>query len=181
MFVSVTTTILFVVSSEPCRHWFVIPIMVCGFLIGIDFVDWLRGRMDLFDPVGILGFLGFHTLFLAPLLHVSMDYWMSFITPPPDWREWLGKMGALNAGGLSVYAVVSRVWKAPARPRLPRIWVRNPGFVLAAALVLTAAIQTSGGCLDPVYTSLPTPDPFASVLSASSPSDPHGRMPHQST
>src|SRR6185295_10167226 len=128
---------------EPCRHVFVIPIMVCGFLIGIDFVDWLRGRMDLFDPVGILGFLGFHTFFLAPLLHVSLDYWMPYITPPPDWREWLGKMGALNAGGLCVYAVVSRLWNAPRTPRSPKIWrIRKPGFVLAVALAVTAALQT---------------------------------------
>jgi hypothetical protein len=143
MFLSVATTLLFVAFSEPCQHWFVIPVMVCGFLIGIDFVDWLRGRMDLFDPVGILGFLGFHTFFLAPLLHVSLDFWMPYITPPPDWREWLGKMGALNAAGLCVYAIVSRLWIAPRNPRPPRIWrVRKPGLILAVALVLTGALQT---------------------------------------
>ncbi len=143
MFLSVSTALLFVVFSEPCRHVFVIPILLCGFLIGIDFVDWLRGRMDLFDPVGILGFLGFHTFFLAPLLHVSLDFWMPFITPPPDWREWLGKMGALNAAGLCVYAVVTRLWDAPHLSRRPKIWrIHRPGLVLAVALVATAAIQT---------------------------------------
>lgn len=140
---SVATALLFVAFSEPCRHGFVIPIMICGFLIGIDFVDWLRGRMDLFDPVGILGFLGFHAFFLAPLLHVSLDFWMPFITPPPDWREWLGKMGVLNAGGLCVYAIVSRLWNAPRNPRPLRIWrIRKPGFVMAVALAFTAALQT---------------------------------------
>jgi hypothetical protein len=142
MILTVTATLLFVAFSEPCRHWFVIPIMLCGFLIGIDFVDWLRGRMDLFDPVGILGFLGFHMFFLSPLLHVSLDYWMPYITPPSDWREWLGKMGTLNVGGLCVYAVVSRLWKAPRIPRLPKILIHNPGLALTTALVVTAAIQT---------------------------------------
>jgi hypothetical protein len=143
MFLSATITLLFVAFSEPCRHWFLIPVMICGFVIGIDFVDWLRGRMDLLDPVGILGFLGFHAFFLAPLLHVSMDFWLEFITPPPDWREWLGKMGALNAGALCVYAIVSRLWSAPRNPRPPRIWrVRHPVLVLAVALVVTAVLQT---------------------------------------
>lgn len=142
MLLSVATALPFVVFSEPCRHPFVIPILLCGFVIGIDFVDWLRGRMDLFDPVGILGFLGFHTFFLAPLLHVSLDTWMPFVTPPPDWREWLGKMGALNAAGLCVYAAVSRLWGAPRNPRPAGLWqVRHPGFVLAVALVFTAALQ----------------------------------------
>lgn len=143
LFLSVATTLLFVAFSEPCRHGFIIPVMVCGFLIGIDFVDWLRGRMDLFDPVGILGFLGFHTFFLAPLLHASLDFWMPYITPPPDWREWLGKMGALNAGGLCVYAIVSRLWRASRTPLPSKIWrVRDPAFLLPAALILTAALQT---------------------------------------
>jgi uncharacterized membrane protein len=142
MFLTVATALLFVACSEPCRHWFVIPIMMCGFLIGIDFVDWLRGRMDLFDPVGILGFLGFHMFLLAPLLDVSLDFWMPYITPPSDWREWLGKMGTLNAGGLCVYAVVTRFWKAPRIPRLPKISVHRPAFALTTALFLTAAVQT---------------------------------------
>ncbi|HEV3028643.1 MAG TPA: hypothetical protein VG457_13780 [Planctomycetota bacterium] len=116
--------------------------MLCGFLIGIDFVDWLRARMDLLDPVGILGFLGFYMFLLAPLLHVSLDYWMPYITPPPDWREWLGKMGIFNAGGLCVYAVVTRLWKAPRSPRQPRTLVHKPAFYLTTALVLTAAMQT---------------------------------------
>lgn len=142
MLLSVATVLLFVAFSEPCRHLFVIPVLLCGFLIGIDFVDWLRGRMDLCDPVGILGFLGFHTFFLAPLLHVSLDFWMPYITPPPDWRDWLGKMGALNAGGLCVYAAVTRFWSIPRKPAPRRIWrIRRPGLVLAVALLLTAGIQ----------------------------------------
>jgi hypothetical protein len=92
-----------VVSSGSFLHWFLIPVLFCGILIGIDATDWFRGRMDIFDPVGILGLLGIHFFFLAPLLHVHWDYWMSYIDPPPDWRDWLGGMAILNCLGLLVY------------------------------------------------------------------------------
>jgi hypothetical protein len=133
---------LFLVFSEPCRHVFVVPVLICGFLIGIDFADWLRGRMDLLDPVGILGFLGFHTFFLAPFLHVSLDFWMPFIAAPPDWRDWLAVMAVLNAGGLGVYLVVTRMWRAPRPPPASGPWkVRRPVPALVVALILTAALQ----------------------------------------
>ena len=49
----------------------------------------------------------------------------------------------VDAAGLCVYAIVSRLWAAPRHPPPPRIWrVRDPAFLLPAALVLTAAIQT---------------------------------------
>jgi hypothetical protein len=61
---SVAVLLPFVALVPACPHWFIGPVLVCGILIGIDFVDWLRGRMNLFDPVGILGVLGFHAFFL---------------------------------------------------------------------------------------------------------------------
>lgn len=93
----------FILSSDQFLHWFIIPLFVCGVLVGTDAVEWFRGRMDIFDPVGILGLIGVHFFFLAPLLHVSWDYWMSDVAPPPDWRDWLGGMAILNAAGLLAY------------------------------------------------------------------------------
>ena len=139
---SLAILVPFLALSVPCRHWFVVPVLVCGVLIGIDLVDWVRGRVDLFDPVGILGVLGFHTFFLAPLLHVSLDEWMAWIRPPPDWREWLGKMALLNISGLAVYAVVCRFGR-PRKPEAPfRLWqIRKAGAILLVALMVTAGLQ----------------------------------------
>jgi hypothetical protein len=83
-------------------HWFLAPVLFCGAVIGLDAGDWISGRLALFDPIGVVGMLGFHFFFLAPLLHVVWDSWMR-IPPPPDWRDWLGAMAVLNGLGLLVY------------------------------------------------------------------------------
>ena len=82
----------FLVASPPMAHWFVVPVWLCRMLIGRDAVDWFRGRLDLLDPAGIIGVIGVHFFFLAPLLHVAWDSWMLYVEPPPDWRPWLGGM-----------------------------------------------------------------------------------------
>src|ERR1700730_14595673 len=77
----------FLLASAQTAHWFIIPVLFCGVLIGCDAIDWFRGRLSLFDPAGIIGLVGVHFFFLAPLLHVTWDSWMLYINPPPDWRD----------------------------------------------------------------------------------------------
>src|SRR5438552_1320042 len=55
--------------SSECVHWFVIPVFACGLIMYHDAVNWLRGMLDPFDPVGLLGVFGVHFFFFAPLLH----------------------------------------------------------------------------------------------------------------
>jgi hypothetical protein len=93
----------FLLASEKVAHWFVIPVFVCGVIIGVDAFDWFRGRVEIFDPAGIIGLLGVHFFFLAPLLHVVWDVWMPYVVPPRDWRDWLGGMAIINAVGLLMY------------------------------------------------------------------------------
>ena len=93
----------FLVASEKVAHWFVIPIFICGVIIGIDAADWFSGRMGIFDPAGIIGLLGVHFFFLAPLLHVVWDVWLPYVDPPHDWRDWLGGMAIVNVVGLLMY------------------------------------------------------------------------------
>ena len=140
--------VAFIASSDKFLHWFIIPVALCGVLIGIDAVDWLRGRLRLLSPIGIVGVLGFHFFFLAPLLHVLWDYWMRYVVPPDDWRPWLGGMAALNLAGIIVYRVgrsltLSRRTRAQ-RPR--RVWqidARLFPAVMLAALLLTTALQVA--------------------------------------
>jgi hypothetical protein len=95
----------FLMSSSAFEHWFLIPVGMCGVLTGIDGIAWIRRRVDLYDLVGILGLFGFHFFFLAPLLHVEWDLWMPDVSPPPDWRDWLGYMALLNVAGLIAYRI----------------------------------------------------------------------------
>lgn len=98
----------FLIGYEQTAHWFLVPVWFCGVLIGCDAVDWLRGRLNLFDPAGIIGLLGIHFFFLTPLLHVTWDSWLDYVEPPPDWRDWLGGMAIVNAVGLVLYRVARK-------------------------------------------------------------------------
>ena len=105
-----------VLRSDEFHHGFIVPVLLCGILIGVDAVDWLRSRCDVFDPVGLIGVLGIHFYFLAPLLHVGTQYWMGYIEPPADWRVWLEAMGWLNVAGLLIYRVSLRLLNAKVQP-----------------------------------------------------------------
>lgn len=100
------------------RHWFLVPVTVCGVLIGIDVVDWLRRRRDVLDPRAVIGLLGLHFFYLAPILHVLLDYWMREADPVSGWPTALGAMATLNAAGLALYRVVVSV--GAGRPRRER-------------------------------------------------------------
>jgi hypothetical protein len=142
------------VASEQTVHWFVIPVLFCGVLIGCDAVDWFRGRLSLFDPAGIIGLAGVHFFFLAPLLHVAWDSWMRYIVPPPDWRDWLGGMAIVNAVGLVFYRCAKRraalwgkrtgketVWRLN---RKPLLWGGGCGLMLSATLQIWIYAQHGG-------------------------------------
>jgi hypothetical protein len=88
------------------EHWFVVPVVLCGTVIGWDAVEWCRARIDTFDPIALTGLLGWHFFFMAPILHVMTDTWPRYVSPPPDWRPWLGCMAGLNFVGLTIYRVV---------------------------------------------------------------------------
>lgn len=134
-----------VLTSDQYLHWFMIPVTLGGALIGIDAVDWFRRRVDIFDPVGILGLLGVHVFFLVPILHVYWDSWMRWIVPPDDWRPWVGLMAGLNLMGLIVYRLTRSLIFRIGKPGLQRSvwWIEGKRFpiVLGAALLVTAVFQ----------------------------------------
>ena len=144
-------TLLFVASSDSFQHWFVIPVFICGVLAGIDAVDWLRGRVQTFDPVGLMGIFTTFTLFFAPLLHVKWDVWMWEVVPPPDWRDWVGRMAAINIIGLLAYLGSREFFSRKVFSRVCHrdtkwIWLPDPQmFWLVGVLLLcaTAALQAA--------------------------------------
>lgn len=131
-------------KPDDMLHWFLLPVTLCGVLIGIDAVDWLRGRMDVMDPVGWVGLFGVHFFFIAPLLVVLWDRQMNYLPAMPDWRPWLGRMGILNLAGLLLYRV-ARGWIRIPTNQIPRkIRVLQPRIfviILYFALCITFGLQ----------------------------------------
>ena len=147
LFVCSLVGLVFLALSPEVWHWFLIPVFVCGVIIGMDAADWLTGKLDVFDPAGVIGVYGLFFFFLAPLLHVVTDHWMMEVPPPPDWRVWLGWMAVLNVAGLLVYRT-SRSWlfrRGPIAFRRRTTWQLDPGrfrCLLLAALLLSLAGQS---------------------------------------
>jgi len=142
-FVIAITDILFMFSSDSLQHWFLIPVSICGVLMTTDALAWVRGRLDLYDPVGIVGLLGVHFFFFAPLLHVQWDYYMTDVAGPPDWRDWLGYMAILNAVGLIGYRLCRRLFPRKAKRHFQfwRIDNRSLRIFLPVCLLVSAVAQ----------------------------------------
>lgn len=104
VFLCTCIIIIFMLLSDEFFHWFIIPTYLCGILITIDAVNWMRGKINLLDPIGFIGIFGFHFFFLAPLLQVYWDFDIPYINNnPDDWRKWVGYLEILNLVGLILY------------------------------------------------------------------------------
>jgi superoxide dismutase len=117
-------------------HWFLIPVFVSGVLIGVDFFSWLRGKLDLLEPTGLVGAYGYYFFFIAPLLTVLWQYHTRELPVAPDWRDWIGGMAALNCAGLIIYLGTKNFLGRRTYP--PKtVWrIRHNRFVHIMALVL---------------------------------------------
>lgn len=134
-----------VLAEDKCIHWFVVPLVLCGTLIGIDLVKWARGQLDPLDPAGLIGLLGFHFFFLAPLLHVCLSAWITDLQEPPDLREWLGRMAIWNVFGLVAYRL-AREYVASRPDFQGRCWRwvidrRQFWFIVTLTLALAGLVQ----------------------------------------
>lgn len=96
----------FAAISPDCRHWYLLPLTLCGVLTGADIIAWLRGRFDTFDPRPLVSILLFHNMTLAPLLH---EAWQShtpdFSRQIEDWNPWFGQYSALCALGYLCFRI----------------------------------------------------------------------------
>ncbi len=99
-------TAFLVCLVPPMRHWMVVPVTACGVLVVPDVVDWARRRLDVFDPQAVVALVSLHFFFAAPILHVVLDHWPSFVPPAEDWRAALGRMAVVNVAGLLLYRLV---------------------------------------------------------------------------
>ena len=141
-----SATVCLLALSAPLRHWFVLPVALCGILVGADGARWLRGSLDVFDPGGLIGLLGIHFFFLAPLLLVAWDSGVQgWNVALSDWHPWLGGMACLNAIGLLVYHVILRLGASHGEQKRRRsVWKLDPvrfRAALAIAVALSVALQ----------------------------------------
>jgi hypothetical protein len=166
----VSIVLVLALNSPALNHWFILPVIVCGTLIAADLVDWARGRLDLFSPVGVLGVVGFHLLFMAPLLHVYWDYWAIVPDSPADWRPWLGAAAMLNAVGLMGYCAATQRSSRPVSATHTRnawsidwrsfyiLWL---GILLVSACAQVYVYLSFGGILGYMLASVEPGDAFA--------------------
>jgi len=66
--ISAAIALGFAAAQQSTLHWFLIPVTLCGCLIGTDMVKWICNRLDLYDATGLIALLGYHFFFIAPLL-----------------------------------------------------------------------------------------------------------------
>ena len=142
-FVLLATISVLTLIEPDLMHWFLVPIIACGLIIGKDAVEWLTGRCDPFDPKGVIGILGVHLFVIAPLAIALWDYDYDVAPSPQDWRPWLGIMAGLNAVGLLLYNGVARLVFRYLRFR-PRRWLVDENralIILFPALIITGLAQ----------------------------------------
>lgn len=100
--------IIFLFNSKDLYHPFIFPIYFSGIIIALDLVDWARGKIEVFSPIGFLGIFGFHFFFLSPILQVYWESGMNNVVEPQDWRVWLLGIGFINLIGLILYRFFRR-------------------------------------------------------------------------
>jgi len=136
----------FFISSETCRHWFILPLFLCGVLLGADAISWIRGKVDPFDPIGVIGLLLYLRYFIGTFFNVTLDYWIAYVPPPPDWRPWVGAMALLNLAGLLAYQTVRSVLGPKEPVRSQSIWVlRKHVFSLSLYFAMAIAVAVQAG------------------------------------
>jgi hypothetical protein len=117
-------------------HWFVLPAMACGILMGSDVVRWLQGLMDPFDPKGLIGIVIFYGFFIAPMLHVYWNIYGSELIFTGDPRHWLAVVGCANFLGLILYKLAQR-WSFKRTAPVTTVWQLIPVRILPILAIAT--------------------------------------------
>ena len=127
--------------NHAVAHWFLLPVMACGILAGVDIVRCARERLELFDPQTIIACLAFYGFFVAPVLHAAWNQYgvgnEMFLWG--DWRDWLGAMATLNAAGLVEYRTAQNMAFQKTKPSLVAWEIQSTRFYPFSLLALTAS------------------------------------------
>lgn len=145
LFLSGIIATVFIVIGPGCRHWLILPVMVCGVVSGTYVIAWLRGHIDTFDPVALIGLILYHGTFIAPLIHMGMDQfvpeWNSALGG--DWAPWFGRMAFFNALGLVAFALAERWMFKRTKPARTEWRLDRQRFITAMSVVLGISLIAS--------------------------------------
>ena len=144
VYISLVIVLIFLALSPQMWHWFIFPVFISGVIIGTDLIRWLRGKLPLFSPTGIIGIIGYHFFFVSFLLQIYWDHGMAYVISPLDWRPWLGGMAALNVVGLLAYKIVRNFTIRKKSNPKKRVWLLAPErFIvwLWSALLISLLLQ----------------------------------------
>lgn len=146
-------TLGFLISYENCRQWYVIPATICGMLAGTDIVQWVRRRLDTFDPKAILAMMMFHNTYISPLLHEAWGTHTKEWHEVVEWGPWYGTYCIWSAIGLIFYQFGHRLSFRSAKPARTH-WVINPNrfatiimWALAISSIAAAVVLLKFGGL----------------------------------
>jgi hypothetical protein len=138
--VAVIALAFILASPKEMVHWFILPAMACGILMGSDVVRWLRGLMDPFDPKGLIGLVIFYGFFIAPMFHVLWNTYGFDYTGDP--RHWLGVVGCANFLGLVFYKLAQR-WSFKRTAPVTTVWQLVPSRMLPILATFTVIACTA--------------------------------------
>jgi len=145
--VSIIWPLLFIVGYAIADiyvfHWFVIPVYLCGVLISTDAVHWCRGKMDTFDPKGLVGLFGCNFFVISPILvaYYEVDH-AGGLLYLDDMRTWLGWMAVLNFFGILLYKYIEK--KISRKPIIvKKYWFDNTAL---SAVILPLSIFIIVSC-----------------------------------
>ncbi|HUT29792.1 MAG TPA: hypothetical protein VMX13_08370 [Sedimentisphaerales bacterium] len=132
----------FAVVSDECRHWCLIPLLLCGAVAGPDLIAWFRKELDGLDPKALVAAHIYLTCFVAPLLHLSFEaYGEDFYVS--GWADYFGYMACFNFAGIILYKLVHNILFKRTRP-VNSFWKMQPGkFIYAFVPVLAISLGAS--------------------------------------
>lgn len=122
-------------------HWFLVPIIVLGTMIGKDLVAWCRGRTDILDPKSINAAIGVVFFFLAPIVYVHARGELRDMPHPLDWRPWFGYMGFINCVGVLLYLSAQRLGFRGVPKSARRYWQAPGGVPLSLFLATLVSVS----------------------------------------
>jgi len=133
---------VFCALGEGMMHWFIVPLYLCGVIVGFDAIRWIRGKMDTYDPKGIIGLIGMHFFVSAPLLVAFYNADKVGQVYVSDWRPWLGKIAIYSFIGLVFYNVFQRLSFNKQSKTINTYWSLNYSKCAAWVPLFLVAIST---------------------------------------
>jgi hypothetical protein len=141
---NIAVTCVFITLDHKFLHWFILPSTVCGAVCMSSLMGAMRQDRLFTDPLLLVSILGYHNVYLAPMLQVYWDYRIIALPiQPVDFRPWLGRAACINLVGITIFIYIfSRVMNSSAgAKKFQRVWVIDRSrLVLLGLLVVLASV-----------------------------------------